>query len=397
MSWKDELRPASFSRSTAYGGSETVRFHVLSRDFETGRRVVVSDSPGRDDPFVEDLGRAGRRINLQAYFLGDDYRQRRDQLLRMIADSPGPGFYNDPWTRTFRVQPGRVSVREERDAGGYAVVAVEFTEDPAPVVVATSTPTVVLDDAAEVIVTATRETLATELETTGVPQSAVDAAANEVTKVGSALTSVSAIPGLVSKSAELLRKARNLIHQAHTLVIEPSNLASELASAFDETWDVLTNAATALEVYRRLDDLVPEPLRGTRESKNAGAVIFAARDLSVAGWARELARRPHASWDDAVAARGVIVDRIDALIAGAAGSRFDALRSLRAAVAHAVPDPAADLPRLRRVVLPATMPAVVVAYRYFADRDRSDEIVQRNDVANPLFVPGGVPIEMLAR
>lgn len=47
MSWKNKLRPASF-RGASFG--------VESHQTEQGRRTQVHEYPGRDDPYVEDLG-----------------------------------------------------------------------------------------------------------------------------------------------------------------------------------------------------------------------------------------------------------------------------------------------------------------------------------------------------
>jgi len=42
------------------------------------------------------------------------------------------------------------------------------------------------------------------------------------------------------------------------------------------------------------------------------------------------------------------------------------------------------------------MPAIVLAYRLYGDAERADEIVARNRVRHPGFVPGGQPLEVLS-
>jgi len=58
----------------------------------------------------------------------------------------------------------------------------------------------------------------------------------------------------------------------------------------------------------------------------------------------------------------------------------------------------ADLPRLVAISMPATLPALVVAYLAFGDATRAAEIVARNAIIirHPGFVPGGIPLEALA-
>jgi prophage DNA circulation protein len=42
----------------------------------------------------------------------------------------------------------------------------------------------------------------------------------------------------------------------------------------------------------------------------------------------------------------------------------------------------------------ATLPALVVAHRVYGDATRADEIVSRNRVRHPGFVPGGIALEV---
>lgn len=56
--WRDRLRDASF---------RGVPFSVEDDEGSFGRRVQVHEYPNRDKPFTEDLGRATRRMTINAY------------------------------------------------------------------------------------------------------------------------------------------------------------------------------------------------------------------------------------------------------------------------------------------------------------------------------------------
>lgn len=87
MSWKDNLRPASF---------RGVPFQVDDDEGTFGRRVQVHEYPNRDKPYTEDLGRATRRFTINAYLVGNDFFEARDRLIVAI-DTPGPGTLVHPY------------------------------------------------------------------------------------------------------------------------------------------------------------------------------------------------------------------------------------------------------------------------------------------------------------
>ena len=118
MAWKDRLRPASF-RQAAFG--------VEAHSSEQGRRVVVHEYPGRDKPYVEDLGAKARGFTLRGFVVGKDYQQARDALLD-AANAPGPGQLVHPYFGVLRVVCTAVSVSESGEAGGMAVFDLTFVE-----------------------------------------------------------------------------------------------------------------------------------------------------------------------------------------------------------------------------------------------------------------------------
>ena len=84
--WRDRLRDASF---------RGVPFSVEDDDASFGRRVQTHEYPNRDKPFTEDLGRAARRLTVNAYVIGDDYADKRDRLIAAV-ETAGPGTLVHP-------------------------------------------------------------------------------------------------------------------------------------------------------------------------------------------------------------------------------------------------------------------------------------------------------------
>jgi prophage DNA circulation protein len=84
--WRTRLREASF---------RGVGFSVEDDEGSFGRRVQVHEYLNRDKPFTEDLGRATRRLTINAYLIGDDYADQRDRLIVAI-ETAGPGTLVHP-------------------------------------------------------------------------------------------------------------------------------------------------------------------------------------------------------------------------------------------------------------------------------------------------------------
>ena len=91
-----------------------------------------------------------------------------------------------------------------------------------------------------------------------------------------------------------------------------------------------------------------------------------------------------------------MVEGLDTIEPAADDAVFLGLAELRRAVVTDLTTRGAELPRVRSVTLPGTVPALVAAYRIHADAGRADEIVSRNRIRHPGRVPGGTPLEVLS-
>lgn len=84
--FSDQLQPASF---------RGIPFEVTASGLKIGRRTVVHEYPQKDQPFVEDLGRATRQITLTAFVIGDDYIAQAQSLMAEL-EAPGSGHAHTP-------------------------------------------------------------------------------------------------------------------------------------------------------------------------------------------------------------------------------------------------------------------------------------------------------------
>ncbi|KJS76766.1 MAG: hypothetical protein JL55_17690 [Pseudomonas sp. BICA1-14] len=99
--------------------------------------------------------------------------------------------------------------------------------------------------------------------------------------------------------------------------------------------------------------------------------------------------------EEAVDTRDVLVAELDRQQLQASPERYRALAGLTTALVTDLNRRSASLAPLTRFTPGATMPALVIAHRLYGDASRAGEIVARNRVAHPGFVPGGQALEVL--
>jgi prophage DNA circulation protein len=85
VSWFNSLRPASFRGRV---------FKVSTHNRDVGRKLVVHEFPGRDVPFVEDLGRKGRVYTIEGFVLSDTFFAAK--RIQEACEKEGPGILIHP-------------------------------------------------------------------------------------------------------------------------------------------------------------------------------------------------------------------------------------------------------------------------------------------------------------
>jgi prophage DNA circulation protein len=116
--WRDRKQGASF---------RGVPFLVDTDSVPVGRRTQLHEFPQRDQPFVEDLGRRTRHYKFTGFVAGDDCLAQRDRLLTAL-DKPGPGELVHPWFGRLTVTAGECEVSHARNELGLVRFNLEFID-----------------------------------------------------------------------------------------------------------------------------------------------------------------------------------------------------------------------------------------------------------------------------
>jgi len=377
MSWRDNLSPGSFRDAW---------FECESSGATLGRRTALHEFPGRDDPEVEDLGRAARQFTLELYVLGPQYMAARDALLEAL-DMEGPGRLVHPWLGEMDATPTAVSLRESTREGGMARLTVTFIQAPK------KAETVWVVDTTEGLTAG-----ADALETSALAdfQAGFNALNNAAHVVEQAIADVEAALGAVEGLVQ------SITAPLATLIRTPANLAAALQGSISRIRALANDPRQALAGLRALFGteatlaVLPETTTARKlAAANRLAIFGLVADLALAESARAVADTTFPSATDALAARDALLDTLDARAETALDATYDALATLRSALVRDAAARGANLARVVAYTPGNTLPALVIAHALYGDASREAEIIARNNLPHPVFVQGGEPLEVL--
>ena len=417
--WKDQLRTASF---------RGVPFGVLSSEGHFGRRNAVHEYPFRDSVWVEDMGRAARRIGMTGFLVENGIVTpgtviaQRDRMIT-AAETAGSSTLIHPTLGSMDISLLDFEWRERWDLGRVIELTFHFVESGArtfPEVKASTTSAV--------------------LSAAGVAD--LGAGADFLTKASvylkQGISAVTQVVGIVQKYVRIAQNvvngATNLFHLAQTLtgqfgrfsqnagsnapssslpglvaqaavsrasVVTASNALSTSAAALSTT-NASSHPAVAQALAAAVLSASPNPLDAinslaammvlpTSSSTMAGASSDLFRRAAVVAIARAGASYQPTSYDDAANVRTQISNYLNAeiLIAADQGedATYAALRDLRARSIQDLTERGASLASLVTVTSVQPMPSLIMAQRLYQDITREDELIMEAAPVHPLFMP----------
>ncbi len=401
MGFREQLRPASY---------RGVPFFVDEDALSGGKRAQIHEYPERDDHFVEELGVQARQFRVTAHLLGDDVFADRDRLIEAL-ELKGPGTLVLPSRGGIEAICLAITARDSITGEGrisrLSLTFVKAGKNQFPDATV-DTRQAVLDQSDVGIVALSDQFTDLFLMPTLQPMFVIDAAAELSSLIVKGIdAAIRRADADTDEKDDQLRKNLALVSDLGVRVKIPTTLASDLTAVYRSFVDLEANSRTTLEELRALElilDSAPAVPLGTvnrvRQAQNQGALQALNRRTAVVEMARVSTRLTLLSSNDATELREQIDVDLDEqiVLAGDAGEDdvFVELQDLRAKTVQDLDARGARLPALRTFVVPATLPALVIASRLYDDPNRDAEIVARNNIRNPGFIRSQSELEVLA-
>lgn len=373
----------------------------VERDAEIpGRRIAVHRFPMRDTPYLEDMGEDVRRFSVTAYVASDTADTEATALVAAIA-AKGAGTLVLPThgPLTVRALPGRRD--RSKDSHGYIAFELEFIREGAATGLITAGLAASLVFAAVSTLASVAASAFGRANVSGQPDRVASGAAATLQEAAATLEAVRTTYPVTSDASATARAAIETLHDdAATLVSRSTGADGAAATQLYEIASTLVGGMEAEDALAAVTDIVEfgldsETATGTAtDLAQAAAEAEAARAMRLAvlaAYGEALMAATFADRPSGISARALAAERFGAemarCIGGLDAELYVALAELRGLVCDYLTRLITDLAPVAQVEAPRMLSSIWWAWRLYGDPTRADEIVARNRLPHPSFVP----------
>lgn len=395
MGWRDELRPASF---------RGVPFFIETSQFTTGRRIVTHEFPNRDEPYTEDLGRVADGYEIEGHVLGDDYLTEKKKLQAAFIKK-GPGELVHPYYGKKFVQVGVVNITEATRDGAIASFTARFVEagdNRFPK--ALNDKGAILDGNVVSALEESKKDFDDNFSIVDMPGFAVDSARALVSLAQQTFDDVTkTFADVADAVADLAFSTRSLVAEVNDLLQAPSDLSARLLDSFDLMENAFSKAKSKTNAYSaffNFGDNEPPISEDTptrqREKKNSDLFKNFMKRAAAAKSASTAIITDYASFEEAEAQRFQITDVLEAQVNTEDETElFQALSDVNASLVEMLPDVDSDLPNIKEISTGRVEVSLLLTYDLFESTDKEQDIISRNNIRHPGFIPNDKTLEVL--
>jgi prophage DNA circulation protein len=438
MPWRDRLFQASFRGAP---------FKVKDVDTQVGRRSVLHQYPGKDIPYLEDLGLNADTFQVTGYVIQNrgnafDYFGERDTLITALR-AAGVGTLVHPFLGELQVGLAeKASIKESFDQGGICIFEMLFVlageaEYPTQIGDTISYVDSAIDDLTENALDSFLEKYSVETVSDFISNSILGDITSFISTVYNYTSAI--INKTSSIGAEVLDTIGTALDQAESIIDTPATLADMIESMGEVFTDMLgvtgdsvneddQTTSYKLQVFDAIissssfdstyDSIDASTLNRALQFKARAAFVNYAKTILLTTAAKVAVRITYDSYDDAIKTRDLLVTEIDTQLTKLGDEvsadafidfdevefdnnvDFDAIETLRSSFVLAMKEIGADLATIVYYSVPYTITNTLsLAYDRYKDLDRADQIFGRNKlIANhPGFLPEGSTIELLSK
>lgn len=403
--WRDELLPASF---------RGISFLIPQATVPVGMKGQLHEFPQRDEPYFEQLGKQSQVHRLTIWIIGDDCFERRDKFLESIQ-TPGAGELVHPWLGRMQVKAGEAELTHDYQQGGMVSMLVTFYPDtPLKFPVARV-------NTQQQVVKASESMWESALARYKAAMAKVDQARLGLARLRNNLSAVYTV--IQRQFAPFVAVFTNLTGLAQSIMNAPGSLSALFSSYFSDfsVQDYLSNdssyrntLATASQQAEAVSSINTVSTIGGVDSVAASkATADLVQDALLVQIALIVSEMPIASQpvstdttpsadqqavqpferpevpvaDDVLELRDGLNEAMLEASLKADSAHYLVLNALRQTIVKHLTAVAASGVRLVEITPPETLSALVLAYRRFGDATRESEVVERNRIHHPGFVP----------
>jgi len=411
--WRERKQGASF---------RGVPFWLDADSVNVGRRTQLHEFPQRDQPFVEDLGRRTRQYKFSGFVVGDDCLSQRDRLLTAL-DTPGPGELIHPWFGRMTVTAGDCEVSHARNAMGQVSFSLVFIDGMLAFPVQSANTRRQLAAQAPSLFESSKGRFKAVMANVDFARQRISAVRSALsgamgfvlkflspgttlgTDVGSLVSSLMNSPGAFADSllSGITGLQRTFGGYGSSGSFSDSRAKAEAVSSLQASASVtddpevaaiqvaviaLVQDAALLDVLLDMAEVPVAVSQGVSQGGSAPATVdvqLAQQGATVESGTEVETTVPVA--DDVLVVRDAISEALWSVAGESPPEHFGVLSEVRVAMDRHLTEVARSGVGLRLYAPAETVSSLVLAHALYGDALRSGEIVARNRVRHPGFVP----------
>ncbi|EKN4058522.1 DNA circularization protein [Yersinia enterocolitica] len=440
--WSEHLHPASF---------RGVPFAVMTAEGVFGRRQAIHEYPYRNTAWIEDLGRATRRLTIRGFLIqssglytAPDVMTQRDSLIA-ACEMPDAGTLVHPTLgeMTVSIPESGLRLNEGAESGRVFEFTLTIIESGLRVFSITSSADAVSSIQSSWFGLATKsvatfiatvkgeirsvtQTIRTLKNTAAFWVNMVNSTTSEATNLGNVLrstlgrdrygrynhgtvggsvsgatTSVSTqsdttnLSALVAQKMAVSVEGRASLVAATDALTEAATVEGHANAALAVVNAILSSGASTLDLIRMMQELTsinddtfrPNPSDNSTAEASYQLIIV----LCAGAMVFAASQYQPESYDDAVDILTRVCDVVDDAALSAADSGNDevyqALMELRGSIVTLLQQTGANLSRVDIVNFNRSLPALNLANRLYQDARRGDALVKMATPVHPAFMP----------
>jgi prophage DNA circulation protein len=403
LQYKNKLQEASF---------RGVKFGVKDVNTTIGRRTLLHEYPMRDDPYAEDLGRKAKEFQINAFVMNpNDYTQSK-ALESALSDYSSAGTLVHPTLGQFQVMVKECTHVTNMQEGGIEYFQVTFVET-----LGNNFPNISIDTQSLIrnrvnsFIDTSNAYFASNFKTAGYPDFIANSAINNLNvftnKFRGLVNFGSARNGDPSSYSRLIAQLNSFENSIPQLISDPKTLASQINQLnSDLNASFSDNIALAMLIQGRLyeygdDFLIIVPTTNLREIEllNQNQLIYLIKASSIAMMVKNVSLTSFASADDAISTRDSIDNRawplLQTLADNFADNIYNSLEDVITAMVSDIRVRSTNAATTRTYKIADSLPALVLAYEFLSDATKDSDLIARNNVINPLFVPANSDVKVV--
>lgn len=386
------------------GSFKGVPIAIDSGSVSGGRKTAIKTFPNRDTQSVEDLGLRPRSYSLEIIIsqrLQETYFDYRDRLLAALETKGAGELIHPLYGRIENVVATSYSINESFGKFGDTVVSVTFeVNNTTGIPSASDAVATQIESANDTVQSAAKQDIEENFEVTssflGNFQAAVDKVNNFIDQAKDATSFIGeAADTLNEVSAEIGELAANV----NSLVTDPLALADSISNLFQSVNGLYASTTATFETFVGFfgfgddDDSFALTTAGRVERKSNNNALTGSINSASLGYAYLAASQidyGNTREIDEVAAR--LDEQYESVLTGGGSQESkDAITDMRIKVIEALEQARVNASQIITVeTLPTS--ARLLAFNYYGNDKRGDEIVDLNSVDDVSFVEGEVEV-----